>query len=70
MAALIQVLALASERLGIGSRMNQSANAIRKQHIDLAWLDQSSHFAGAPDWVTHSLAGAISARSVIGLAVH
>ena len=50
--------------------MNQTADAIRKQHVDFARFDQGSHFAGAPDWMAHGLSGAISARPVVWLAIY
>jgi hypothetical protein len=50
--------------------MNQPPNAVREEHIDLTRFDQGSHFAGAPDRMTHSLTSAIGTRAVIRFTIH
>src|SRR6266850_3760010 len=56
--------------LGISSRMNQPPNAVRKEHIYLAGLDQRGNFTSAPNRMTHRLTGAIGARAIVRLAIH
>src|SRR5206468_10573335 len=46
-------------------RMNQAPNAICEEHVNLAWLDQSSNFAGAPDWMFHCLARPVGPRPIV-----
>jgi len=49
--------------------MNQTSNAIGKQHVDFPWLDQRRNFAGTPNWVTHRLAGAIRSGAIVWFTV-
>jgi len=58
------------KRLCIRPRMNQTPDAIRKQHIDLSGFDKSGNFTRSPNWMAHRLTGAISARAVVRLTIH
>ena len=50
--------------------MDQPPNAVRKEHINLARLDQRGHFTGAPNRMTHRLTGAIGAREIVRFAIY